>query len=129
MQWMFNKDAGRYLQLVVSASRGLTSLSRAEIIDMAMGDLRLYFPAVLEANLVKAHVVKEQRATFSAAPEPKNCARPPPPASRTCSWPAISPARAGPPPWKARCAAVTWRPRRWRGRPAIPAQFLLPDLG
>ncbi len=34
-----------------------------------MGDLRLYFPRVHDANLVKAHVVKEQRATFSAAPE------------------------------------------------------------
>ena len=33
-----------------------------------MGDLRLYFPRVQEANLVKAHVVKEQRATFSAGP-------------------------------------------------------------
>jgi squalene-associated FAD-dependent desaturase len=69
MQWMFNKNGGRYLQLVVSASRDLTHLSREEIIDMAIGDLRLYFPRVREANLVKAHVVKEQRATFSAAPE------------------------------------------------------------
>jgi zeta-carotene desaturase len=68
MQWMFNKDRGRYLQLVVSASRDLTSLSRNEIVDIAIGDLRLYFPRVHEANLVKAHVVKEQRATFSAAP-------------------------------------------------------------
>ena len=67
MQWMFNKDRGRYLQLVVSASRDLTNLSRAEIIDIAIGDLRLYFPRVLEANLVKAHVIKELRATFSAA--------------------------------------------------------------
>jgi zeta-carotene desaturase len=69
MQWMFNKDRGRYLQLVVSASRDLTGLSRAEIVDIAIGDLRLYFPRVLEANLVKAHVIKELRATFSAAPE------------------------------------------------------------
>ena len=69
MQWMFNKDGGRYLQLVVSASRDLTALSRGEIIDIAIGDLRLYFPRVREANLVKAHVIKEQRATFSAAPE------------------------------------------------------------
>ena len=69
MQWMFNKDAGRYLQLVVSASRDLTNLSRQEIIDIAIGDLRLYFPRVRDAKLVKAHVVKEQRATFSAAPE------------------------------------------------------------
>ena len=45
MQWMFNKDGGRYLQLVVSASRDLTQLSRNEIIDIAIGDLRLFFPA------------------------------------------------------------------------------------
>ncbi|MEO8370630.1 MAG: hydroxysqualene dehydroxylase HpnE [Candidatus Solibacter sp.] len=69
MQWMFNKDSGRYLQLVVSASRDLTPLSRKEIIDLAIGDLRLFFPRVKEATLLKAHVVKEQRATFSAAPE------------------------------------------------------------
>jgi zeta-carotene desaturase len=69
MQWMFNKDSGRYLQLVVSASRDLTPLSRNEIIDIAIGDLRLYFPRVKDAQLVKAHVIKEQRATFSAAPE------------------------------------------------------------
>ena len=69
MQWMFNKDSGRYLQLVVSASRDLTSLSRGEIIEIAIGDLRLYFPRVKDATLVKAHVIKEQRATFSAAPE------------------------------------------------------------
>ena len=69
MQWMFNKDGGRYLQLVVSASRDLTPLSRSEIIDMAIGDLRLYFPRVRDAQLVKAHVIKELRATFSAAPE------------------------------------------------------------
>lgn len=69
MQWMFNKDRGRYLQLVVSASRDLTALSRNDIVDMAIGDLRLYFPRVLDATLLKAHVVKEQRATFSATCE------------------------------------------------------------
>ncbi len=69
MHWMFNKGGGRYLQLVVSASRELTELPRGEIIDMAIGDLRLYFPRVREAKLLKAHVVKEQRATFSAAPD------------------------------------------------------------
>ena len=40
-----------------------------------MGDLRLFFPRVHDANLVKAHVVKEQRATFSGAPETE-CLRP-----------------------------------------------------
>ena len=76
MQWMFNKNGGKYLQLVVSASRDLTNLSRSDIIDLAIGDLRLYFPRVREAQLVKAHVVKEQRATFSAAPETESL-RPP----------------------------------------------------
>jgi zeta-carotene desaturase len=69
MQWMFNKDSGKYLQLVVSASRDLTSLTKNEIVDIAIGDLRLYFPKVKDARLVKSHVIKEQRATFSAAPE------------------------------------------------------------
>jgi squalene-associated FAD-dependent desaturase len=69
MQWMFNKDSGKYLQLVVSASRDLTPLTRNEIVDIAIGDLRLFFPRVKEAKLIKSHVVKEQRATFSAAPE------------------------------------------------------------
>jgi zeta-carotene desaturase len=76
MQWMFNKDSGKYLQLVVSASRDLTPLTRSEIIDIAIGDLRLYFPRVKDARLLKAHVVKEQRATFSAAPETEHL-RPP----------------------------------------------------
>jgi zeta-carotene desaturase len=31
--------------------------------------LRLYFPRVRDAKLLKSHVIKEQRATFSAAPE------------------------------------------------------------
>ncbi len=69
IQWMFNKDSGRYLQLVVSASRDLTNLSRSEIVELAIGDLRLYFPRVRDAQLLKSHVIKEQRATFSAAPE------------------------------------------------------------
>jgi zeta-carotene desaturase len=76
MQWMFNKDSGKYLQLVVSASRDLTPLSRNDIVDIAIGDLRLYFPRVKDATLLKSHVVKEQRATFSAAPETEHL-RPP----------------------------------------------------
>jgi zeta-carotene desaturase len=69
MQWMFNKNGGRYLQLVVSASRELTGRSRNEIIELAVADLEAFFPRVREARLLKAHVVKEQRATFSAAPK------------------------------------------------------------
>jgi squalene-associated FAD-dependent desaturase len=68
IQWMFNKGAGRYVELVVSASRGLLEMSRGEVIDLAVRELAEYFPAAREAKLVKAHVVKEVRATFSAQP-------------------------------------------------------------
>ena len=129
MQWMFNKDGGRYLQLVVSASRDLTDLSRAEIVDIAIGDLRLYFPRVREANLVKAHVIKEQRATFSAAPEtealrPAPAIRHPEPVlagdwTRT-GWPATmeGAVRSG--------YLAAEEVARAAGR---PARFLIPDIG
>ncbi|MGA3202110.1 MAG: hydroxysqualene dehydroxylase HpnE [Bryobacteraceae bacterium] len=68
MQWMFNKSAGRYIQLVVSASRSLETMPRGEVIALALRELAEFFPAVSQASLEKAHVVKEIRATFSAAP-------------------------------------------------------------
>jgi squalene-associated FAD-dependent desaturase len=129
MQWMFNKDSGRYLQLVVSASRDLSNLSRQEIIDIAVGDLRLYFPRVKEANLVKARVIKEQRATFSAAPETESL-RPTPESglpkvflagdwTRT-GWPATmeGAVRSG----YLAAEGVAQAAKR-------PARFLLPDVG
>src|SRR6202167_3706018 len=36
IQWMFNKSEGRYLQLVVSASRGLAPTSRGDIVALAI---------------------------------------------------------------------------------------------
>jgi zeta-carotene desaturase len=128
MQWMFNKDGGRYLQLVVSASRDLTTVSREDIIDIALGDLRLYFPRVREATLVRAHVVKEQRATFSAAPGTE-ALRPPAATSvanlflagdwTNTGWPATmeGAVRSG----YIAAAAVA----RAAGK---PAEFLLPDI-
>ena len=68
IQWFFNKDEGRYLQLVVSASRKLTPMSRGEVIEMALRELAEFLPPVAEAKVEKAHVVKEVRATFSARP-------------------------------------------------------------
>ncbi len=68
MQWMFNKSGGRYVQLVVSASRSLVEMPRAEVIALAVSELAEFFPLVKEAKLEKAHVVKEIRATFSARP-------------------------------------------------------------
>ena len=68
IQWMFNKHAGRYVQLVVSASRSLAEMPRADVIALALKELAEFFPAAREAKLEKAHVVKEIRATFSARP-------------------------------------------------------------
>ena len=68
IQWVFNKSEGRYIQLVVSASRSLETMPRADVIALAVRELAEFFPAVSEAKLEKAHVVKEVRATFSASP-------------------------------------------------------------
>lgn len=68
IQWVFNKRGGRYLLLVVSASRELVRLERAAVIELALDELRAFFPAVSEAAVERVHVVKELRATFSARP-------------------------------------------------------------
>jgi zeta-carotene desaturase len=68
IQWMFNKSGGRYLQLVVSASRSLVEMPRADVIALAVRELAEFFPIAKEAKLEKAHVVKEIRATLSARP-------------------------------------------------------------
>ena len=81
-QWVFNKtklyegdpgkksekDAGQYLQLVISASYDLVERSRQEIIDLCWRELGEAIPAAREAKLLKATVVKEIGATFSPAP-------------------------------------------------------------
>jgi zeta-carotene desaturase len=68
LQWFYAKQGGRYLQLVVSASRSLTAMPRDAVVELALQELAEFLPTVREAKLLKAHVVKEQRATFSARP-------------------------------------------------------------
>jgi squalene-associated FAD-dependent desaturase len=68
IQWLYNKSGGRYVQLVVSASRSLSAMPRAEVIALAVRELAEFFPIVNEATLERAEVIKEIRATFSAAP-------------------------------------------------------------
>ncbi len=68
IQWMFNKAEGKQIQVVVSASRSLTDMPRADVIALALRELREFFPLVQDAKLERAHVVKELRATFSATP-------------------------------------------------------------
>jgi squalene-associated FAD-dependent desaturase len=68
LQWMFNKSEGRYVQLVVSASRSLTNMPKADVIALALRELQEFFPAARQAKLERSHVIKEMRATFSARP-------------------------------------------------------------
>src|SRR5580698_8027729 len=62
IQWMFNKSEGRYIQLVVSASRSLETMPRADVIALALRELAEFFPIAGEARLEKAQVIKEVRA-------------------------------------------------------------------
>jgi squalene-associated FAD-dependent desaturase len=68
IQWFYNKWEGKYLMLVVSASESMLKMQRQEILDLAIGQLQEFLPEVASARLVKAHVVKEPKATFRAKP-------------------------------------------------------------
>ena len=68
LQWMFNKSEGKYLQFVVSASRTLVNMPRQEVIAMAVAEAKEFFPEARSAGVVRSHVIKEIRATFSAQP-------------------------------------------------------------
>jgi zeta-carotene desaturase len=56
------------IELVVSASKSLVPMERQAIIDLALRELALFFPAMQDARLLKAAVVKEVRATYSIVP-------------------------------------------------------------
>jgi squalene-associated FAD-dependent desaturase len=84
IQWMFHKSrlqpmrsqagagngsqGGSYIELVVSSSKTLIEKSRTEIVDLALAEVREFFPAAREANLVKSTVIKEVNATYSPRP-------------------------------------------------------------
>lgn len=105
IQWMFHKSriqarvingvphpspsgegatAGSYVELVISASNSLVEKPRAEIIDLAVRELGEFFPAVKDAKLVKATVIKEIQATYS--PKPGSDAHRPSPET---PWPQV----------------------------------------
>ena len=77
VQWMFHKSRlirarengnGSYVELVVSSSKSLVEKSKAEIVELAVKELREFFPAACEANLMKSTVIKEVNATYSPRP-------------------------------------------------------------
>lgn len=81
IQWMFHKSrilrrdpkgggkAGSYLELVVSSSKVLVEKSRSEILDLALRELKEFFPAAADVQVLKATVIKEVHATYSALPQ------------------------------------------------------------
>jgi len=98
IQWMFHKSrlqpmrtetakaepAGSYIELVVSSSKSLIDKSRSEIVDLALAEVREFFPAARSANLMKSAVIKEVNATYS--PRPGIDAHRPTP---TTAWPRV----------------------------------------
>jgi squalene-associated FAD-dependent desaturase len=73
-----------YIELVVSSSKTLIDKSRAEIVYLALAEVREFFPAAREAKLVKSTVIKELSATYS--PRPGIDAYRPPAAT---AWPRV----------------------------------------
>jgi squalene-associated FAD-dependent desaturase len=87
IQWMFHKSRllttrsnsmslddrpsepqGSYIELVVSASKSLIDKSRAEVVDLALKEVREFFPEARAATLIKSAVIKEVHATYSPRP-------------------------------------------------------------
>jgi len=60
--------SGSYVELVVSSSKALVEKSKPEITELALKELREFFPAARDANLLKSTVIKEVNATYSPRP-------------------------------------------------------------
>ena len=135
IQWMFHKSKlqkrannghGSYVELVVSSSKSLVDKSKQEIVDLAVEELREFFPAARQANLVKSTVIKEIHATYSPTPG-IDLNRPHP----ETIWPRVFLAgdwtATGLPLWKERCVVATYGAvARVAGK--RDATFLVPDL-
>ena len=75
-QWLFHKsrirnspaENGSYIEMVIGGSRELLPASRAELVQLAIDELALFFPESRQAKLIKSGVLKEARATFSVTP-------------------------------------------------------------
>jgi squalene-associated FAD-dependent desaturase len=71
-QWVFNRGEVTpgewYLQVVVSAARQFRGLGNDEIERRVVSELRHLFPPLSDAKLLRARVVTEHAATFSAVP-------------------------------------------------------------
>ncbi len=128
IQWFFNKEDGRYLQLVISASKELLEMPRQQVIDLTVRELGEFLPAVRSATLVKAHVVKEARATFSAVPGLERH-RPEPQTRLANLWLAGDWTRSGWPATMEGAVRSGYKAAEFTAAAlGRPARFLLPDI-
>jgi squalene-associated FAD-dependent desaturase len=71
-QWVFNRGEGApgefYVQVVVSAARLLRDLGREETERRVIAELRSLFPPLKDAALLRAKIIIDHHATFSAVP-------------------------------------------------------------
>jgi zeta-carotene desaturase len=137
IHWLFNrgklqpwrKQQGSYVEIEVSASRVFAARGRNEAIELTLKELAEFFPAVKQAKLVKAALVKEVRATFGVPPgidrlRPDARSSPWPNCALAGDWTATgwpstmeSAARSGHLAAEAVCAEV-----------GVEGKFLVPDL-
>jgi predicted NAD/FAD-dependent oxidoreductase len=74
--WVFDKGAllglemagGQYLTVSISGAHRYLDLTREQIIAQVQSDLAAVFPAMRQAQIAHALVIKERQATFSATP-------------------------------------------------------------
>jgi len=79
-QWVFNRGAvaagEHYTQVVVSAARQFRGLGQEEVQRLIVAEVNRLFPKAGSAKLLRARVITEHAATFSAVPG-VDCYRPP----------------------------------------------------
>jgi uncharacterized protein with NAD-binding domain and iron-sulfur cluster len=81
-QWLFrepfgsrNRDRGddlpreHYFQVVISASADVTTVSKKDLVDQVLSELRTAFPAAQTAKLLRYRVVTDPNSVFSIRPE------------------------------------------------------------
>ena len=101
-----------YVQVVVSAARQFRGLGHEEVQDRVVAELRTLFPQAKAARLLRARVVTDQAATFSAVPgvdrwRPVQAS----PLNNLLVAGAIGQPLAGPPRWKEQSVAAIWPPK------------------
>jgi squalene-associated FAD-dependent desaturase len=81
-QWVFREPFGsgkpdriengsqeHYFQVVISGSADVMTLSKQDLVDTVLAELRIAFPAAQTANLLRYRFVTDPKSVFSISPE------------------------------------------------------------